>query len=550
MLSKRLTTVNEEMKGMNIAPWRMPLLSNKIFDARTATCEDRTQDDLFSHESKFDYLQDVQIDGVTINDSKVRDEFLDLVDQEDFSVSKAIVLLEQLCPNSFKFLSHMFFSDVSRDEDGFWDYLLRLGASMTGVCFDEAMFLVAPSGSGKTTHMKATKSIYGDWAVNLDHSALLEGAQNQNPNAHTAHLAPLVGARAAIIDEGDKSKINSSQFKKLCSHVEMNFRNTGKEGGPPVAFRLIMLFFLNFKSIPRWTLADESIRKRVVTIKPQVKTFTANSNDKPEGFDPRTWTKDRRVGGTVWKLATPEDVHFAKSFERLSVPIKTTKQDEKFRAREMEKYDLSVRRSNELGTLFCLMAAAVFRITKGNGTPLPRSAKTREDSAWMLEKGNLIGEFISCNYDIIPMTVGKRTIPTEKYMKTVARDGIPRSVGYDKLREFFRTKGFEKCPTDVQFKDFLEDRELAVILPNGEEYMRLKPKKDPIGFSTDIKTGTVVIAPDLDMKHETKSRIPDSPRSPSPDTPETPPRSSEKRKKKDSSTRSSSKHSCIRPPTP
>lgn len=522
--------------------WGIALQDGVFFNCKDGKIQPRKKGNYFRYFTAFKYLQDhVRSDGYKINDTKLRTSLVQYLNRcqtagKPFDYTEVMNAIRKLFPSGVKFMSHLF-----QDDKRIFTYLLFHGASLTGGGFCKSMFVEGPARCGKSSHTAAHKGIFGKYMTFLDHTSFTED-KNTSSNGHQANLVPIKDCRVVCIDEWGGKKVNQTLFKKIVAHNPVAIRDAHAKGTDSVELDVMLIGYCNPEDRPQWGVTTSAIRRRIVTLRSNTKTFDERS-EKPEGYNPSTWV-DKEIGGIFWVRSQTDN--FAHSFTGTDEGTNIEATDDPFGVETTtdSQYDDN---ADELGSLICFMAHLAYGLSRGGKVDLPIPAEVQEDTDNFIRANDVITDFREIHFKSISQTDGGVVLPKSEVIAKVKESNIDIGTYYREFKRFcLDERHMEHPPSLKSVIDSLSD--LGLIYQNGHQKLCLL-----------TRAGVTVVPPDpMDTQHdpvapEKKVQIPDSPRSPrtpSPDPFATPPRSSEKRKKKDSSTRSSSKHSCIRPPTP
>ena len=486
-------------RDVNTTKWLIPIEEKKVYVAANGMVIPRTKDHLFDKESKFKYLSDYKTKTGVINDTNNRKVFFTYLTkvangEEELHADTAISMIVRLFPNAYKFMSHLF-----QDPNRQFAYFLRLGASLTGHCFSEALFIPGPARSGKSRHVSALQSIIGSWCKFMDFSAFSKSTHVQ-PNSHSSHLMPLIDSRLIVVDECSKSVINCELLKKVITHNPMPIRDVGEKAGDARVFPVFLIVILNPKDTPRFGIDDDSIRRRITVLESRTKTFDDHSRAKPQGYDKKDW-KDQMVGNTYWMYAGKDEETFSQSFQRQYRTQSSDFTHDFFGP--VEDTEEENTNPDELGTFMCVMASAAYILSRAGTQELPKPSEMIGDTDKFLRVHDIFGDFIESKFYVINRTASGKTQPMHN--KTLKRLVKESGCTLNQVYKWFVTYceselGQKHCPTHETFKDYVIDRDLLEDI-DGQKYLRLTQKK-----SMDTKVVVATSAPVATVAPQTQSQ--------------------------------------------
>jgi P4 family phage/plasmid primase-like protien len=176
-----------------------------------------------------------------------------------------------------------FFREIMNNDTNVLEYLqTNLGYCMTGETDQRCIYILWGEGSnGKSCLMNVLQKAMNKLAVTVDKKVFVKTDSGSN---HTAHLIPLVGARAAVMSEmSENEELNDKTIKQLTGGDEISARQLyGKQFNfKPCAKYLILT---NYK--PILDVSDIAMVDRV-----RYFPFLARFTDDPKGSEIRRDTK-------------------------------------------------------------------------------------------------------------------------------------------------------------------------------------------------------------------------------------------------------------------
>jgi hypothetical protein len=304
---------------LNRATWMVPLGDGKLVDLRDLNIRERMSDDLFTVATNAHWLKDhkktVIMDGktvhMTIMDSKNLAEFKERVaegidHQTDYAL---LAMLQGLCPNAYKFIQGPF-----PDDERFWPFLLRLGASLSAHGTRKSMWLFGDGKGLKSTVLSAFMLMLGPLAVPIAKKVIF--STGREDAGHNTDLMRAESKRFLFIDELEKKdRLRETMFKLIVSQQPISGREIY---GGQLEFKPMGTLWIATNSVPAMEFTDSSIPDRMTPFHVKTKIFKPSDHQKdlpPHYKDAKTWVDgyddEKRF---FWKLGTLDQIKWADNF--------------------------------------------------------------------------------------------------------------------------------------------------------------------------------------------------------------------------------------------
>lgn len=356
------------------APWALALLSGDLMDLATLAVRQREPKDLFTVEANFNWFVD-KVEGDTyIMDSKKLTRLKDLVCEGGARIleqnqDELYALLQQLCPNAFRFTQGPF-----RDAERHWPMLLHFGLFLTTHCIRKAIWVFGDGRGMKSTLISAIVNCIGKFAIPLAKKVLFAAGSE---SGHNTDLMRAEGKRFIFIDELEKKdSLRETIYKLLVSHQAISAREIygGQGEWKPMGTTLIAT-----NTVPPMEFSDCAIPDRIMAVKGTTRVFSRL--DPPAGLPPHwegvdTWQDGYDPEGNLfWVLKRPEEVKWAESF--------------------MVAEDEGGHR-NELGCLLALAGHIAQRIICDTESgEIPKSPLLEDDQLAFFREADHVGQFLA-----------------------------------------------------------------------------------------------------------------------------------------------------------
>lgn len=287
--------------------WSIAIQEGKLADFKTLKIRSRTNLDLFSNAASFKWLVNHEDhDGVIVMDSKLLIEYKEAVKNHDYE--NVFKLLQQLCPNAFKFTQGPF-----RERTRHMFMLQHMGLWLTTHCTRKGMWLFGNGRGMKSTLLASIVKCMGPFATTLSKKVFFNSGTE---TSHNTDLMRAEGKRLVYVDELEKrDQLKETVYKLFTAHQKMSCREIFgfQVEWPPLG---TPVFLMN--TVPPMQFTDASVPDRILPVRATTRVFnrTGDLNELPPSFvSAETWEDHFDEGAQLfYVMKRQEAVLWAEKF--------------------------------------------------------------------------------------------------------------------------------------------------------------------------------------------------------------------------------------------
>lgn len=373
-------------KSLDSAEWQVPLMGKKVFDCATATLRERTSNDFFRSEMKFQFSVPEEHKALWADIVYSKE-----APQTEEEILEKMESLKKMFPDAMYLLLSPFQNPLQT-----YDFLRAKGSCFSRKNLKTAYFIYGPTGATKSTIKNADSHLFGDF-FGTSKPAAWQVEKFEQANSHTAQLCHWEGKMMVVTDEiPAHMPLAVDKFKSYLSQKgSVRVRAPHAKEEHEMAINFPFFFIFNKGDVPRFDANAAELTRRMAVFEANRSHFTTEDTVVriPKNFPgPNRHTyndlpvAERTIDGIEYVWASPEK----QKKQAMWADEKSPPQD----------------KLNQLGTLYLLMAHIVWKETHGGTCNIPWTKATLDARDRMVYCNDTVGKFLSEFYqeDIKEMT--------------------------------------------------------------------------------------------------------------------------------------------------